>query len=91
MVSAIFAFDYQGIDELPGLMPLTMSTILSMCEKTGSRAEISYYEVYMDRCWDLLEVKAIEITIWDDKDGQVHLKGLSSVPVNSMYEFHKAF
>lgn len=82
---------YQGIDELPGLMPLTMSNILSMCEKTGSRAEISYYEVYMDRCWDLLEVKANEIAIWDDKNGQVHLKGLSSVPVNSMPEFHEAY
>ncbi|KAG7553842.1 P-loop containing nucleoside triphosphate hydrolase [Arabidopsis suecica] len=84
-------FTMQGIDELPGLMPLTMSNILSMCEKTGSRAEISYYEVYMDRCWDLLEVKANEIAIWDDKDGQVHLKGLSSVPVNSMSEFHEAY
>ncbi|CAH2074473.1 unnamed protein product [Thlaspi arvense] len=84
-------FTMQGIDELPGLMPLTMSTILSMCEKTGSRAEISYYEVYMDRCWDLLEVKANEIAIWDDKDGQVHLKGLSSIPVNSMSDFNEAY
>ncbi|VVB12940.1 unnamed protein product [Arabis nemorensis] len=84
-------FTMQGTDELPGLMPLTMSTILSTCEKTGSKAEISYYEVYMDRCWDLLEVKASEIAIWDDKDGQVHLKGLSSVPVNSMYEFIEAY
>ncbi|XP_023636289.1 kinesin-like protein KIN-10B isoform X2 [Capsella rubella] len=84
-------FTMQGFDELPGLMPLTMSTILSLCEKTGSKAEISYYEVYMDRCWDLLEVKANEIAIWDDKDGQVHLKGLSSVPVNSMSEFQDAY
>ncbi|XP_010423872.1 PREDICTED: kinesin-like protein KIN-10B isoform X1 [Camelina sativa] len=84
-------FTMQGFDELPGLMPLTMSTVLSMCEKTGSKAEISYYEVYMDRCWDLLEVKANEIAIWDDKDGQVHLKGLSSVQVNSMSEFQEAY
>ncbi|CAA0400185.1 unnamed protein product [Arabidopsis thaliana] len=84
-------FTMQGIDELPGLMPLTMSTILSMCEKTRSRAEISYYEVYMDRCWDLLEVKDNEIAVWDDKDGQVHLKGLSSVPVKSMSEFQEAY
>ncbi|XP_019097872.1 PREDICTED: kinesin-like protein KIN-10B [Camelina sativa] len=84
-------FTMQGIDELPGLMPLTMSTVLSMCEKTGSKAEISYYEVYMDRCWDLLEVKANEIAIWDDKDGQVHLKGLSSVQVDSMSEFQEVY
>lgn len=81
----------QGTDDLPGLMQLTMSTILSMCDKTGSRAEISYYEVYMDRCWDLLQVKDNEIAVWDDKDGQVHLKGLSSIPVNSMSEFHEVY
>ena len=45
----------------------------------------------MDRCWDLLEVKANEVAIWEDKDGQVHLKGLSSIPVNSMPEFHEAY
>ncbi|KAF3568199.1 hypothetical protein DY000_02019955, partial [Brassica cretica] len=84
-------FTMQGTDELPGLMPLAMSTILSMCEETASRAEVSYYEVYLDRCWDLLEVKATEVAIWEDKDGQVHLKGLSSIPVNSMPEFHDAY
>ncbi|KFK24747.1 hypothetical protein AALP_AA8G019300 [Arabis alpina] len=84
-------FTMQGTDELPGLMPLTISTVLSTCEKTGSGVEISYYEVYMDRCWDLLEVKANEIAIWDDKDGHVHLKGLSSVPVNSMEEFIEVY
>uniref|UniRef100_M4CZE9 Kinesin-like protein n=1 Tax=Brassica campestris TaxID=3711 RepID=M4CZE9_BRACM len=84
-------FTMQGTDELPGLMPLAMSTILSTCEKTASRAEISYYEVYLDRCWDLVEVKANEVAIWEDKDGQVHLKGLSSIPVNSMPEFHEAY
>ncbi|CAN8237508.1 unnamed protein product [Cochlearia groenlandica] len=84
-------YTMQGINDLPGVMPLTMSTILSMCEKTGSRAEISYYEVYMDKCWDLLEVKADEIAVWDDKDGKVHLKGLSGIPVNSMDEFHEVY
>ncbi|KAF2611351.1 hypothetical protein F2Q70_00007028 [Brassica cretica] len=53
-------FTMQGTDDLPGLMPLAMSTILSMCEETASRAEVSYYEVYMDRCLDLLEVKSNE-------------------------------
>ncbi|KAF8048455.1 hypothetical protein N665_2507s0004 [Sinapis alba] len=84
-------FTMQGTDHLPGLMQLTMSTILSLFHKTGSRAEISYYEVYMDRCWDLLEVKANEIAVWDDKDGQVHLRGLSTIPVNSMSEFHEVY
>lgn len=81
----------QGTNLLPGLMPLAMSTILSICQRTGSRAEISYYEVYIERCYDLLEDGAKEIVIQDDKDGQVHLKGLSRVPVNSISEFQEVF
>ncbi|XP_021886841.1 kinesin-like protein KIN-10B [Carica papaya] len=84
-------YTMQGTDELPGLMPLVMSAVLSLCKKMGSTAEISYYEVYMDRCYDLLEVKAKEIVIRDDKDGQIHLSGLSRVPVLSMSEFNEVF
>lgn len=76
---------------MPGLMPLAMSTILSMCQCTGSTAEISYYEVYMDRCYDLLEIKSQEIAVLDDRDGRIHLKGLSQVPIKSMQEFDEAF
>jgi kinesin family protein 22 len=81
----------QGTDEQPGLMPLAMSTILSLCQSTGSTAEMSYYEVYMDRCYDLLELKAKEIAILDDKDGKIHLRGLSRVSVKSMSEFYEEF
>ncbi|KAM1037932.1 hypothetical protein ACFX13_033417 [Malus domestica] len=84
-------YTMQGTDEMPGLMPLAMSKILSMCQSTGSSVELSYYEVYMDRCYDLLEIKAKEITVLDDKDGQIHLRGLSRVPVKSMSEFYEAF
>ncbi|OMO97193.1 hypothetical protein COLO4_14798 [Corchorus olitorius] len=84
-------YTMQGTEKLPGLMPLAMSTILSLCQTTSCIAEISYYEVYMDRCYDLLGVKTKEISILDDKDGQVHLKGLSRVPINSMAEFHEVF
>lgn len=45
----------------------------------------------MDRCYDLLEVKAQEISVWDDKDGQIHLKGLSQVPINTISEFMEVF
>jgi kinesin family protein 22 len=72
-------------------MPLAMSTILTMCQSTGSTAEISYYEVYMDRCYDLLEVKAKEIAVLDDKEGQIHLRGLSRVTVKSIPEFYESF
>ncbi|MCL7048526.1 hypothetical protein MKW94_012576 [Papaver nudicaule] len=82
-------YTMQGSDEMPGLMPLSMSRVLSMCEISGCSADISYYEVYMDRCYDLLEPKAKEISVLDDKDGKVQLRGLSTVPIRSMFEFHQ--
>lgn len=45
----------------------------------------------MDRCYDLLEPKAEEITLREDKYGQIHLKGLARVSINTMSEFHEAF
>ena len=81
----------QGTDLQPGLIQLAMSAILSKCEATGCIAEISYYEVYLDRCYDLLELKANEISVLDDKEGQIHLKGLSRVLVTSMFEFQQVF
>ncbi|CAI9760758.1 unnamed protein product [Fraxinus pennsylvanica] len=84
-------YTMQGSDELPGLMSLSMSNILSACERTGSTVAISYYEVYLDRCYDLLELKEQEIVVWEDKDGHVHLKGLAQVEVNSMSSFHEIF
>ncbi|KAK4836960.1 hypothetical protein QYF36_001663 [Acer negundo] len=32
-----------------------------------------------------------EIAILDNKNGQIHLKGLSQVPINSMVEFQEMF
>ncbi|GAB2295796.1 hypothetical protein Dimus_029952 [Dionaea muscipula] len=84
-------YTMQGTDEHPGLMPQAMSTILSLCKTTGYMAKVSYYEVYMDSCNDLLELKTNEIAVLDDDEGNVHLKGLSQVPVNSMSEFHDVF
>ncbi|KAI4356474.1 hypothetical protein L6164_000496 [Bauhinia variegata] len=84
-------YTMQGTEEQPGLMPLAVSMVLSICQNTGSTAHISYYEVYMDRCYDLLKVKAKEISILDDKDGQIHLRGLSQVPITTMSEFQEVF
>jgi len=52
---------------------------------------MSYYEVYLDRCYDLLDLIANEIAVLDDKEGRIHLRGLSQVTVNSMSEFHGVF
>ncbi|XP_074307065.1 kinesin-like protein KIN-10B isoform X2 [Silene latifolia] len=84
-------FTMQGTDEQPGIMTLAISTILSMCQATGNIAAVSYYEVYLDRCYDLLEFKEKEISVLDDKEGQIHVKGLCRVPVTSLSEFCDVF
>ncbi|XP_058761139.1 kinesin-like protein KIN-10B isoform X2 [Vicia villosa] len=84
-------YTMQGTEEHPGLIPLAMSNIIYMCQSTGSTAHLSFYEVYMDRCYDLLELKATEISVLDDQDGQIHLRGLSQVPVRTMSEFLDVF
>ncbi|CAK8541650.1 unnamed protein product [Lathyrus sativus] len=84
-------YTMQGTEEHPGLIPLAMSNIIYICLNTGSTAHLSYYEVYMDRCYDLLELKATEISVLDDQDGQIHLRGLSQVPVHTMSEFLDVF
>ncbi|XP_073008511.1 kinesin-like protein KIN-10C isoform X2 [Typha latifolia] len=80
-------YTMQGTANESGLIPLAMSTILSLRENTQFSVKMSYFEVYMDRCYDLLEPKAKEIMALDDKDGRVQLKGLSWAPVCSMDEF----
>lgn len=81
----------QGSDQLPGIMHLAISSILSMCICTGSNIAISYYEIYLDKCYDLLDPKEKEIMVLNDKDGQMHLKGLAQIEVNSMDKFHEIF
>ncbi|XP_040379965.1 kinesin-like protein KIN-10C [Oryza brachyantha] len=84
-------YTMQGTDDLPGLIPLAVSTVLALCTGTWCSVEISYYEVYMERCYDLLEPKAREIMALDDKDGNLQLKGLAWVPVRSLEEFHEIY
>ncbi|KAL8483907.1 hypothetical protein ACS0TY_026553 [Phlomoides rotata] len=84
-------YTMQGSDVLPGIMHLAISTILSMCKYTGSKVAISYYEIYLEKCYDLLNPEEKEIMVLNDKDGQMHLKGLAQVGVNSMDEFREIF
>ena len=69
----------QGTNERPGLMPLAMRRIITMAENTQSSVGISYYEVYMDRCYDLLEPKNKEFLVLEELEGCVQLRGLAQV------------
>ncbi|CAN6354923.1 unnamed protein product [Urochloa humidicola] len=84
-------YTMQGTEDSPGIIPLAASKVLALCTGTWCSMEVSYYEVYMERCYDLLEPKAKEILALDDKDGNMQLKGLSWVPVHSMEEFQELY
>ncbi|XP_042054170.1 kinesin-like protein KIN-10B [Salvia splendens] len=84
-------YTMQGSDLLPGVMHLAVASILSDCKCTGSSVAVSYYEIYLDRCYDLLDPKEKEIMVLDDKDGQMHLKGLAQMEVDSTSKFHEIF
>ncbi|XP_078152467.1 ATP binding microtubule motor family protein [Carex rostrata] len=84
-------YTMQGTDAEPGIIPLVMSAIFSMCENTKYSVQMSYYEVYLDRCYDLLEPKVKEVMALDDKDGKVQLKGLYWASVKSMDEFLQTY
>ncbi|KAJ4751168.1 Kinesin-like protein [Rhynchospora pubera] len=84
-------YTMQGTESEPGLIPLAMSAIFSMCENTKYSVQISYYEVYLDRCYDLLEPKAKEVMALDDKDGKVQLKGLFWASVKSVADFSQIY
>ncbi|CAM0951586.1 unnamed protein product [Alopecurus aequalis] len=58
---------------------------------TSCSVEISYYEVYMGRCYDLLEPKDKEMMALDDQDGNLQLKGLAWVPLRSMEDFQQVY
>ncbi|KAK8969471.1 putative 125 kDa kinesin-related protein [Platanthera guangdongensis] len=73
-------YTMQGTEIELGLIPLSVAAILSSISGSQFLVEFSYYEVYLDRCYDLLEPKAKEIMALDDKDGKVQLKGLSWNP-----------
>ncbi|KAI4987972.1 hypothetical protein ZWY2020_029602 [Hordeum vulgare] len=70
----------QGRDDLPGLIPLSVVTILAQCTGTCCSVEISYYEP-----------KSRQIMALDDKLGNLQLKVLAWAPVRSAEEFQEIY
>lgn len=71
----------QGSREEPGLIPLALEKILAEADKTScSKVEVSYYQVYMDRCYNLLDPRVGEVSVFDSSQGgRVRLRGLNRV------------
>ncbi|EFJ24387.1 hypothetical protein SELMODRAFT_415028 [Selaginella moellendorffii] len=80
----------QGVGK-DGLIPLTMAAILSIANAVEATVNVSYCEIYMDRCYDLLEPKRMEVSVMDDIHGHIQLRGLSQVLVKDIEEFQAVY
>lgn len=67
---------FKGSDGKPGLATLTMSKILSMAVQTRKSVTISFYEIYHEHVYDLLDPKQPAVLVLEDK-GKIQYKGLS--------------
>lgn len=72
-------FTMKGSYEEPGLAALAVDEILSISEKMGKSITISFYEIFQDRVYDLLDPKQQEVQILENGQGKIQLKGLSQV------------
>lgn len=61
-------------------MPLAVSYVLEKAQRSGNdfKLALSFLEVYMDRCYDLLVPKE-ELSIMDDSKGNVVIPKLAQV------------
>jgi len=66
----------KGFDEKPGFATLAIAEILSMAEQNGNLVTISFYEVYQEHVYDLLDPKQPTFSILVDK-GKIQHKRLS--------------
>lgn len=67
----------KGSEKEPGLAPLAMAEILSMSEEIEKSISISFYEIFQDRVYDLLDPKRPEVQVLENGQGKIQLKGLS--------------
>ena len=63
--------------EKPGLAALAIAEILLMAEDSENSVAISFYEVFQDHVYDLLEPTRPEVQVLEDAQGKIKLKGLS--------------
>ncbi|KAK9724645.1 hypothetical protein RND81_05G089200 [Saponaria officinalis] len=84
-------YTIQGCEEEVGVASLAMNSILPQAEEEGKVVNISVFEVSQDRITDLIDSKRSEVFVFEDAQGEIRLKGLSKVKVNSTEEFQKLY
>ncbi|KAL1284525.1 Kinesin heavy chain [Trichinella pseudospiralis] len=76
--------DYQGI--IPRIVSDIFNHIYSMEENLEFHIKISYFEIYMDRIRDLLDVTKTNLVVHEDKNRVPYVKGCSERFVSSPEE-----
>ncbi|XP_010671853.2 kinesin-like protein KIN-10C isoform X1 [Beta vulgaris subsp. vulgaris] len=84
-------YTIQGCEEELGLAVRTVDEILPQAEEQGKFVTVSVFELYQDRVSDLLDAKRPEVSVFEDAQGKIRLKGLSKVKVNSTPEFQDLY
>lgn len=69
----------KGSEETPGLAVLAMDEIVKRSELTGSSVSISVYEVRQENICDLLNPVKKALSVLEDAQGSIIVKGLSQV------------
>nr|GMD50638.1 kinesin-like protein KIN-10C isoform X1 [Ipomoea batatas]GME14889.1 kinesin-like protein KIN-10C isoform X1 [Ipomoea batatas] len=92
--ASIIAYGARGSGKtytIQGLATSAIGDILSRVEDNGKRVSISFFEVFQERAYDLLDPDQREVQVLEDSQGKVKLKGLSQVSIKSLSEFHDIY
>ncbi|XP_030536468.1 kinesin-like protein KIN-10C isoform X2 [Rhodamnia argentea] len=81
----------QGSGESPGLTALAIEDITEKAERLERLVTISFYEIYQEQVYDLLKSERAAVSILEDAQGKIKLKGLSQVPIKTGAEFRKLY
>jgi len=74
----------QGI--IPRIVNDIFNHIYSMEENLEFHIKCSYFEIYLDKCRDLLDPSKVNLAVHEDKDHQVYVKGATERFVSSPEE-----
>ncbi|XP_016436350.1 kinesin-like protein KIN-10C isoform X1 [Nicotiana tabacum] len=78
----------QGSVDKEGLAAMAIAEILSQTKDAQKAVLVSFYEVFQDHVYDLLDPNHPEVQVLEDSQGKIKLKGLSKAAVDSISHFH---
>lgn len=86
----IFPFCFPGDDDLQGIIPRIVHDIFNHIYEVNGNAEfiikVSYYEIYMEKVRDLLDITKMNLSVKEDKNRVPYVKGATERFVTSPEE-----